>query len=109
MDPFEQKLASMKLTAPSERLDQRLDETFRAARSTSRGTRKVGFFWWAGAMTAAGAVAAALLLRPPQLRTNRLQPVIYRIEAPGGLRDMLLNSPANQIEPIHFELRGSAQ
>jgi hypothetical protein len=109
MDSLEHKLASMKLTAPSERLDQRLDETFSAVRSTSRRTRKVGFLWWAGVMTAAVAVAAALLLRPAQLPPNRPQPAVYRIEATGGLRDMLLNSPANQVEPTHFELRGSEQ
>ena len=109
MDPLEQKLAGMKLTTPSERLDQRLDETFRAARSASRGTRKVGVFWWIGAMSAVGVVAAALLLTPPRLPPSQRQPTVYRIEAPGGLRDMLLNSPANQAEPTHFELRGTAQ
>ena len=109
MDPLEKKLAGMKLTTPSERLDHRLDETFRAARSTSRGTRQVGFFWWVGAMSAIGAVVASLLLTPPRLPPSQPQPMVYRIEAPGGLRDMLLNSPANQAEPTHFELRGAAQ
>jgi hypothetical protein len=108
MDPLEQKLAAMKLAAPSERLDQRIDETFRAARSAGQGTRKVGFFWWVGAMATAGVVAAALLLAPPRFRSSGLQPVVYRIEAPVGLRDMLLDSPANPVEPTSFQLRGTA-
>lgn len=108
MDPLEQKLTAMKLAAPSERLDQRIDETFRAVRSAGRGTRRVGFFWWVGAMATAG-VVAALLLAPPRFPSSRLQPVVYRIEAPVGLRDMLLDSPANPVEPTPFQLRGTAR
>jgi hypothetical protein len=105
MDPIEQKLAEMKLAVPSDRLDQRIAETFRVAQRAGRRTHPARLWWWIGATTTAGVAATILVLasrRPAQIN---LVPVVYHIEAQAGLREMLLNSAANQIEPTHFELR----
>ncbi len=105
MDELEQKLAEMRLAAPSEELDRRIDETFRAARNVGRGTRQIGFWWWLAGTTTAGGVAALLVFT--SLPSSRMKPVpvVYRIEAQGRLREMLLNASTNQVEPTHFEVR----
>ena len=109
MNPLEQKLAQMKLAAPSERLDARLDETFRAARRSGRRNHRVAFLWWVGATTAAGVVAVVLLLSSDRTVSMTSMPVVYHIEAQDGLREMLLDSATNQIEPTSFELRVEAR
>jgi hypothetical protein len=105
MDPLEQKLAEMRLAPPSERLDERLDETFRTARKMGRDKHRIGFLWWIGATTTVGVAATVLLLASFRTAPIKPTPVVYRIEAKGGLREMLLNSDAIQVEPTSFELR----
>lgn len=104
MDDLEQRLQSARLAAPSAELDRRLDQAFRAARRPRRRSRP-GWFWWSLAgVTAAGAMAALLFAsigRPPPAPRQ----VVYRIEARGALRQMLLDPAASREGRPHFVVR----
>ncbi len=91
MDELEQKLKCARLAAPSNGLDRRIDDTFAAARRRRTASRHVAAFWWGtAALATAGGMAALFVVsaRPP---FPVPQVAVYRIEAPGRMREMLLN------------------
>lgn len=95
MNELEQRLKSMRLAAPSAELDRRMDDAFLAAGRTRKKPRKTVFWWWLAALTAIGSVTALLLVSPDR---SPLAPksVVYRIEAQGCMRQMLLDPAENQ-------------
>jgi len=102
MNDLENKLASLPLTAPSAELDRRLDAAFATA-AASFPARTVSFRWSLAALAVAGAAAAlALLLRSPSLPTPQ---IVYRIEARGPLRELLLEPPSARTPPPRLVVR----
>jgi hypothetical protein len=102
MDELEQRLKSMPLATPSVELDRRLDEMFLLARRRRERSRKMVFYW--GLVAAVGG-AALVFLMPLRRAPAAPHPVVYRIEAQGRMRQMLLNSAADRDEPPRFVLR----
>ena len=104
MNELEQKLKSADLAAPSAELDRRIDAAFSVARRTGNGSRKPAFWWWLTAATAAGVFTALFIVSP---RSSSPVPgrMVYRIEAQGCMREMLLNSTAIRREQPRFDLR----
>jgi anti-sigma-K factor RskA len=94
MNDIEQHLKKMRLASPSAELDRRMSETLAAAAQTPRSSRRVSHLRWLVALTAAGTVAGFLLMFP-RARQQHSKPVVYRIEATGRLRQMLVEAPSN--------------
>jgi hypothetical protein len=105
MNELEQDLRAMRLAAPSAELDRRLMDAFAAAGRTRRPALKATPWWWLAAVTTAGAVAALLLAWPSSAASS---PVVYRIEAQGRMRALLLEPPAGRERPPRFVLRAGA-
>jgi len=93
MDELEQKLREARLAEPSADLDRRIAAAFGAARPPVASPRRLGLAWWLAA-AAAGGVAALVWLTPEPAAPARRE-TIYRFEAQGRMRDMLLNAPGN--------------
>lgn len=89
MDELEQRLERMRLAGPSDGLDRRIAAAVAAARRRRPASRRAVFWWWAVALGAAGGLAALLVVvsrRPPPAPAV----AIYRVEAQGHMRDLLL-------------------
>ena len=90
MDELEQKLKQTPLAAPSAGLDRRLVEAFAAARRRREASPWAAFWWGTAALATAGSITALLLVS-----AHRSFPApevaVYRIEASGRMREMLLN------------------
>ena len=98
MDDLEQRLESLRLASPSASLDRRIEETFAAARRNATVERAPGLLWWLTRVVAGAGVAVLILvaiLRP----VPPAAPVVYRVEAEGRLRDMLLNTVVEHDRP----------
>ena len=95
MDEYEQKLKCTPLVAPSKALDRRIEGAFAAARRRREAVAPK-FWWWLAAVITVGGVTALVVISPrrPLATTD----VVYRVEAPGQLREILLN-PAISREP----------
>jgi hypothetical protein len=103
MDDFEQKLAARRLAQPSAELDRRVDDAFRAARGAAHPARKFAGWWWLAAATAFGGAAALVLVSTRQpTRVVVSVPVVYRVEAQGQVREMLLNPETEPEQPPPF-------
>ncbi len=98
MNDLEQRLQSMRLAAPSADLDRRLDDAFRAAGRAGQRSRKPVFWWSFAAATAAVATAAAVLLMWPRRPEPVPRQVVYRVEAQGRLRQLLLDPAGRRDE-----------
>jgi len=94
MSELERNLANMRLAAPSADLDRRMSDTFSDAARTAPSSRRTSFWWWLAAATVAGAAAALLLVSPWSLHP-RAEQMVYRIEAKGPMRQLLLDPPAS--------------
>lgn len=101
MTELERNLASLRLAAPSAALDRRMSDTFSAAARTAPSSHRTSLWWWLAALTAAGA-ATVLLLFAPGSRPPRPERLVYRIEAKGPLRRLLLDPPASASDLPHF-------
>lgn len=104
MEDFEQQLRAKRLAVPSEDLDRRIDGAFHAARAKVRTTRPFAW-WWLAAAAAVGAAAVLLVFAHPQTPAAHSAPVVYRVEAKGRLRDMLLNPDTHRDRPTPFVAR----
>lgn len=107
MDDFEDKLQSLRRTTPSSSLDRRMDAAFSSANERAKEKQKrPQLWWWLAAVASAGGVAAVLFVSP--LR-SRIEPAessaVYRFEAQGRMREMLLNSNSRQPEPLRFDIQ----
>lgn len=104
MDDLEQKLRSARLAAPSANLDRRLDDAFRAARRPRARSHRAWFWWSLGGVTTAAAMTTLLFMSIHRPRPAPRQ-VVYRIEARGALRQMLLGPAASRAGRPHFVVR----
>lgn len=105
MKEFEQKLCSLRLAEPSSKLDRRIEESFSAAeRKAQARVRKAAWWWLLGPAIAAGGVITVLALspRPAPVRAGI---VVYRVEAQGRLREMLLQPAASSRAPSAFSVQ----
>jgi len=94
MDELEQRLREARLAEPSADLDRRVVAAFGAARPPVAAPRRPVSGWWLATAAAAGGVAALLWLTPEPAAPARRE-TVYRFEAQGRMRDMLLNTPGN--------------
>lgn len=95
MNDLEKELAALPLAAPSAELDRRLDHAFAAAASFP--ARSASLWWSLAALGVAGAAAAlALVLHSPPPPAPQ---VVFRFEAQGALRQLLLDPPARRVAP----------
>ncbi len=108
MNDFEKKLREMSLARPSEGLDRRVGETLRAAAGKPQTERNPWHSWRVLAVAASG-IAAALLITLLAARHRRPEAVVYRIEATGGLRQLLLEPSSAVPDQPHFTVNGSAR
>lgn len=106
MNELEQNLKNMRLAGPSADLDRRIDETLGAVARTPRPARIPGRWWRIPALAASGAAALFLLV---VLAAHHRQPetIVYRIEARGRLRQLLLEPPATADSQPRFTINGS--
>ncbi len=106
MNDFEQNLRNMRLAAPSAAFDRRIDETLTTAPAPWHSSRPATP-WWLLAV-AACAVAAVFLLVSPWPRSSSPELVVYRIEAKGRLRQLLLEVPAGADLQPPLTIKGNA-
>lgn len=104
MNDLEHELGAMPLAGPSADLDRRLNDAFAAAARTRNSARWATLWWGLAAATVAGA-AVALLLLAPRSPPPPASPSVYRIEAEGRLRQLLLAPPASRALPPRFVVR----
>jgi hypothetical protein len=106
MKDVEQYLKAVRVAAPSEGLDRRMDDMF--AHHAGARWRKTAAWSMLAALTMAGATATlvVVLSRPPLLP---VQPLVYRIEAQGLMRELLLTPSARNELPPRLVLRTSTQ
>jgi len=106
MKDLEQYLKAVRLAAPSAAFDRRMDETF-AHHAQTRWHQTAAWSMLA-ALTTAGAMATLVIVlaRPP---VRPVQPLVYRIEAQGLMRELLLNPSARSELPPRLVLRTSTQ
>jgi hypothetical protein len=93
MSEDELGLRRLRLASPSEDLDRRIGAAFGSAAKARSSAPKLSRWWWLLVFAASGAAAELLLVSPPELPRPPVAPV-YRIEARGHLRDMLLGTPS---------------
>ena len=106
MSEPEQILANLRLAAPSVDLDRRMSDTFSAVTRTPSPSRRKSLGWLLMALTAAGAVVALLLVSPWPLHP-RSEQMVYRIEAKGPMRQLLLEPPASATRLPRLVVNGS--
>jgi len=106
MDEFEEKLKALRLAEPSGEMEQRVDAAFLAAiERTRRKPRRPRSWWWFVALASAGGLAAVLSVAPLHSRREAIpSETVYRFEAQGLMREMLLNSSSRQPEAPHFDI-----
>ena len=106
MNDLEQNLSNMRLSGPSADLDRRMSETLRAVAPTPRSSHGLGPWWRLLAFAAAPAAAVFLLvyLAP---RQHQPESIVYRIEARGRLRQLLLEPPSTADSQPRFTIIGS--
>ena len=97
MEDYEQKLKHQRLAAPSAALDRRIEDTFAAARRGRERATRPAFWWWLAALATVGGVTTLVVISPRR-PVPTTEVTIYRIEAEGRLREILLN-PAISREP----------
>jgi|ERR1017187_1091700 hypothetical protein len=95
MNDIEQHLKKMRLASPSTESDRRMSETLAVAAQTPRSSLSVSRWWWLAALTAAGSVAVVLLVFT-KAQQKQFGAVVYRIEATGRLRLLLVETPSNK-------------
>jgi len=100
MNDLEKQLSALPLAAPSAELDRRLDDAFAAAARPAT----ISAPWWSlAALGLAGAAAVlALVLHSPPPPAPQL---VYRFEAQGALRALLLEPPASRASPPSIVVR----
>jgi hypothetical protein len=106
MNELERNLANLRLAAPSAALDRRMSDTFSVAARTVSLSRRTSFWWWLAALAASGAVGALLLVSPWPLHP-RPEQIVYRIEAKGPMRLLLLEPPASANRLPRLVVNGS--
>lgn len=104
MDELEQKLKHTRLAVPSVELDRRIDDAVAVARRRRNASRKAAFWWWTAALASAGTMTALLVI---SMRRSFPAPevALYRIEAQGRMREMLLNSTMTRDAAPQFAFR----
>ncbi len=104
MNDLEQELSALPLAAPSADLDRRLRDAFAVAARTPKPARTATLWWWLATATVAGAATAMLLLslRPPPPSAPQ---IVYRIEAQGRMRQLLLAPPASRARSPRLVVR----
>jgi hypothetical protein len=107
MNDLEQMLRDMNLTRPSADLDRRISETLESAREAPEPTFRAGQRLRFLALAASG-VAVIFLLAQFVARHHQQQPTVYRIEATGRLRQLLLEPPSTGDSHTPFNVSGSA-
>jgi hypothetical protein len=107
MNDLEQKLRNMGLAGPSADLDRRISETLEAATQAPQSSRSLGQWWRLFAVAASG-VAAVFILVLLAARHRQPESVVYRIEAKGRLRQLLLEPPSTADNQPRFTVNGSA-
>jgi hypothetical protein len=106
MSEFERDLANLRLAAPSAALDRRMHDTFSAATRTSSSPRRTSLGWQFVGLVAIGAAVALLLVSPWPLHP-RPEQIVYRIEAKGPMRQLLLEPPASASRLPRLVVNGS--
>jgi hypothetical protein len=94
MNDLEQYLKCLPLAAPSADMDRRLGDEFAADRNRKQ-SRATTIWWSLAAITTIGFAAALLVMRSAQ-PPSPAPPLIYRFEARGQLRQLLLEPPASK-------------
>jgi len=108
MNDPEQILKTLRLAAPSSDLDGRLDEAFAAAARSRQSSRRVTRIWWITGLAALGSAAALFfVITGWPHRPVRAQPVVFRFEAQGQMRQLLLG-PVTASPLPHFVTHVSA-
>jgi hypothetical protein len=100
MDDLEQRLKRMSLTAPSARLDQRIAEAVAAARRRQQTPRLAPSWWWTMPLAMAAGMAALFVVS--ERRSFPPEVTVYRIEAQGHMREMLLNPATTREAAAQF-------
>jgi hypothetical protein len=106
MNDLEQNLRDMRLAAPSAAFDRRIDETLTPA-AAPRHSPRPATPWWLLAVAACG-IATVFLLVSPWPRSPSSERIVYRIEAKGRLRQLLLEAPAGVDLQPHLTIKGNA-
>jgi hypothetical protein len=106
MSELERILANLRLAAPSAALDRRMSDMFSATTRTPPSLRRTSLGWWLGALAATGAVVTLLLVSPWPLHP-RPEQIVYRIEAKGPMRQLLLEPPASANRLPRLVVNGS--
>ena len=112
MNYSEEHLRTVRLAAPSDDLDRRMQETFARAARTQPSPRRAIAWRWIGAFAATGiaAVLTLVAIRPRTMPANPNSPqVLCSIEPQGPMRQLLLDSPASNRPPPRFLVSESTQ
>jgi hypothetical protein len=107
MNEFEKRLKDMGLACPSADLDHRMGKILGDASLAPRLSHNLDLTWFMRALAASG-MAAALLLVALSSRHRVPKVVIYRIEAKGSLRQLLLDPPSTVDNRPRFKVDVSA-
>jgi hypothetical protein len=93
MNNLETRLRNMRLAAPSSELDRRITDALADGDHVEESPRPSSKWWVLWVLTASGAAAGLILISPWATHRSPAQNV-YRIEAKGRLRQMLLVPPS---------------
>ena len=106
MNDLEQKLRNMNLASPSADLDRRMSETLESVGAAPEPPFGLGQRCRFLVLAASG-VAAMFILVQFVARHRQQQPTVYRIEATGRLRQLLLEPPSSGDSHAPFTVSGS--
>jgi hypothetical protein len=106
MNDFEQQLKAARLAVPSDQLDRRMDDLFRAAVAAVPDARRASSRWWFLGVPAAAAIGLHLLVLslPWSPRAPVVAPIVCQVEPAGLMRALLLTPPAAQSAPPVLQL-----
>jgi hypothetical protein len=112
MNYSEEQLRTVRLAAPSDALDRRMQEMFERAARPQPTPRRAITWRWVGVLAATGiaAVLTLVAILPRTMPANQNPPqVLCSIEPQGPMRQFLLDSPAGNRPPPRFSVSVSTQ
>ena len=112
MNYSEEQLRTVRLAAPSDALDRRMQEMFERAARPQPTPRRAITWRWVGVLAATGIAAALTVVATHEGAVPARQAatqVLCSIEPQGPMRQLLLDSPAGNRPPPRFLVSESTQ